>query len=79
MSEWVQNEVYDYFGKNPIIAINMYKQKDTKTLISIVVKYINECPSEYYDNDYRHCWKTQEYVDILQIWLKHNTKPHYVT
>ena len=74
MADWVNNEVYQYFGRNPITALDIYKQKNTDLLVEIVVKYMNACPSKFYDRDYRHDWKTQEYVDILKIWIKNNIK-----
>ena len=74
MEEWTQNEVYQYFGRNPLEALTIHKNKDVDALVKIVVMFMNGCPETIYDNDYRHDWKTKEYVDLLKTWVQQNVK-----
>ena len=72
MSEWIQNDVWDFFTKNPLVAHTIFEKKDSESLIKIVVDSMNKCPDNFYNTDYRHTWRTQEYVNLLKQWIKNN-------
>jgi len=92
MEEWVMNDMYEGLLKMPLWVLSAFgslKDGDKlctgdvrlELIIWLVVQSMNKCPPQFYDNDYRHEWKTAPYIPLVKQAvksaresLKHDTK-----
>ena len=81
MEEWVMNDVYEGLLKMPLWVLSAFGSLNDgdklrtgdvrlELIIWLVVQSMNKCPSQFYDNDYRHEWKTAPYIPLVKRAVK---------
>jgi len=86
MQEWVMNDMYEGLLKMPLFVLSAFgslKDGDKlctgdvrlELIIWLVVQSMNKCPPQFYDNDYRHEWKTAPYIPLVKQAVKSAREP----
>lgn len=76
MSQFVKMNLYEELIKMPLWVVAAFSNKDIREfyldeirvqlIASLVIKVMDRCPIQLYNNDYRHNWKTQEYINLVK-------------
>ena len=88
MSEWVQRELYQELLEMPLWVMSAFIKDgefhintlNKRLIVYLVTGHMNRCPAVYYNNDYRHSWKTEEYIPLFhQACIASDTECMYLT
>ena len=77
MKEWIQNELYEELINMPLWTLSAFsslkdgdvlKKDDIRRdlIIHLVMNHIEKVPSNIYDNDFRHSWKIQDFIEPIK-------------
>jgi hypothetical protein len=81
MEEWVMNSLYSELIGMPLWTLSAFgflqdgdviRSSDVRCRLIeyLVVKYMNQCPNNLYNNDYRHDWKLSSYIPLVKQAVK---------
>jgi hypothetical protein len=81
MEEWVMNDMYEGLLKMPLWVLSAFGSLNDgdilrtgdvrlELIIWLVVQSMNKCPPQFYNNDYRHEWKTAPYIPLVKQAVK---------
>lgn len=77
MSEFVKMNLYEELIKMPLWVVAAFSNNKgicefyldeirVQLIASLVIKVMDRCPLQLYNNDYRHNWRTQEYINLVK-------------
>ena len=76
MEEFVKHELYRDLIQMPLWVVSAFSNQGrpefyldeirVQLIAHLVVKVMDRCPKNYYDNDYRMNWKTKDFIQVFK-------------